>query len=225
MLRDGRPVPVASGGKLLRRLLTPCLLYQAADRSRPIARRARFAIRESFCMRGGIPHCAGGRSASGLPASWRAAMQFAHHARTRRRRRCVRPRIPGLSPGWSGASPRVLRCPSAGFPPASRLPAGFSAFARHPLVALVRRSPVRSLRPLPGSGSPSVPLRVPFPGAISTLAPPRSGSAGVGPGRQGPRSSVLPRPPRAITTSSGRCGRGHLKAGAADQAVLSRAVG
>jgi hypothetical protein len=84
--------------------------------------------------------------------------------------------------------------PSAGFPPASRLPARFSPFARLPLVPLVRRAPARSLRPLPGSGSPSVPSGFPFPWAISTLAPPRSDSAGVGPGRQGPRSSVLPRP-------------------------------
>jgi hypothetical protein len=56
----------------------------------------------------------------------------------------------------------------------------------------VRRSPVRPLRPLPGSGSPSVSLRVPVPGAIFTIALPRGGSAGVGPGRQGPRSPVLP---------------------------------
>jgi hypothetical protein len=52
--------------------------------------------------------------------------------------------------------------PSAGFPPVSRLPAGFfpsSAFLGSPFV---RRSPV-SLRPLPGSGSPSVSLRVSFP--------------------------------------------------------------
>jgi hypothetical protein len=117
--------------------------------------------------------------------------QFAHPARTRRRRRCVRPRIPGLSPGRSGASPSRPAVPSAGFPPASRLPAGFSPFARLPLV---QRASVRSLRPLPGSGSPSVPSGFPFPWAISTLAPPRSDSAGVGPGRQGPRSSVLPRP-------------------------------
>ena len=34
------------------------------------------------------------------------------------------------------------------------------AFPRFPFV---RRSPVRSLRPLPGSGSPSVSLRIPFP--------------------------------------------------------------
>ena len=52
--------------------------------------------------------------------------------------------------------------PSAGFPPVSRLPAGFfpsSAFLGSPFV---RRSPV-SLRPLPGSGSPSVPSGFPFP--------------------------------------------------------------
>jgi hypothetical protein len=38
----------------------------------------------------------------------------------------------------------------AGFPPVSRLPAGSLPFVRLLLVSLVRRSPVRSLRPLPG---------------------------------------------------------------------------
>ena len=63
----------------------------------------------------------------------------------------------------SGASSHVLRFPLRAFlrfpgcPPA---PSPSSAFLRFPFV---RRSPVRSLRPLPGSGSPSVSLRVPFP--------------------------------------------------------------
>ena len=50
----------------------------------------------------------------------------------------------------------------AGFPPVSRLPAGFSPSPAFPRFPFVRRSPVRSLRPLPGSGSPPVSLRVPF---------------------------------------------------------------
>ena len=79
-----------------------------------------------------------------------------------RHRRCVRPRIPGLSPGGSGPHLTSSGSP-AGFPPVSRLPAGLSPVARRPRFPFVRRSPVRSLRPLPGSGSPSVSLRVPFP--------------------------------------------------------------
>ena len=86
--------------------------------------------------------------------------------------------------------------PPAGFPPVSRLPAGFSPFARRPLV---------SLRPAFSGSSPSaaarfrfpfqVSLRVSLPWAIVTIAPPRGGSGGVGPGRQGPRSPVPPPPP------------------------------
>jgi len=30
-LRDRRPIPIAFGGQLFRRLLTPCFLYQALD--------------------------------------------------------------------------------------------------------------------------------------------------------------------------------------------------
>ncbi len=111
--------------------------------------------------------------------------------RCQRHRRCVRPQIPGLAPGGLGPH-RTSSGTPAGFPPVSRLPAGLSPFARRPRFPFVRRSPVRSLRPLPGSGSPSVSL----PWAIFTLALPRAGSAGAGPGRQGPRSPVLPRPPR-----------------------------
>ena len=80
-----------------------------------------------------------------------------------RHRRCVRPQIPGLSPG--GLGPHLT---SSGFPPRAFLrfpvcppgPSPSSAFLWFPVV---RRSPVRSLRPLPGSGSPSVSLRAPFP--------------------------------------------------------------
>ena len=80
---------------------------------------------------------------------------------------------------WPPVSP-------AGFPPASRLPAGLS-----PSSGVLRFVPF-GRRPVP------VPLRFPsgfpFPCAIFTLALPRSGSAGVGPGRHGPRSPVRPRP-------------------------------
>ena len=67
-----------------------------------------------------------------------------------RHRRCVRPQIPGLSPG--GLGPHLT---SSGFPPRAFLrfpvcppgPSPSSAFFWFPFV---RRSPVRSLRPLPG---------------------------------------------------------------------------
>ena len=73
------------------------------------------------------------------------------------------PGFPGLSPGWSGASPHVLRYPAAGFPPVSRLPAGFSPFARLRLVS--RRPAVSGLFPsaVARFRFPSVSLRVPFP--------------------------------------------------------------
>jgi hypothetical protein len=70
-----------------------------------------------------------------------------------RHRRCVRPRIPGFSPG--GLGPHLTSSGSpAGFPPVSRLPAGFSPFARLPLV---------SLRPAFSGSSPSAVARVPVP--------------------------------------------------------------
>jgi hypothetical protein len=53
--------------------------------------------------------------------------------------------------------------PPAGFPPVSRLPARFFPSSAFPGSPFVRRSPGCSLRPLPGSSSPSVSLRVPFP--------------------------------------------------------------
>jgi len=107
------------------------------------------------------------------------------------------PDPPGSRPGGLGphlTSSGFLGGLSSGFPFARRV----LPFVRLPWFPFVRRSPVRSLRPLPGSGSPSVSLRVPFPRAIFTLAPPRGGPAGDGPGRQGPRSSVLPRPCRHL---------------------------
>ncbi len=111
-----------------------------------------------------------------------------------RHRRRVRPRIPGFSPGGLGphltssGSPRGL---SSGFPFARRV------LPRRPPspVSRVRRSPVRPLRPSPGFRFPlRYPSGFPFPWAIFTIALPRGGSAGVGPGRQGPRSPALPSP-------------------------------
>jgi hypothetical protein len=83
-----------------------------------------------------------------------------------RHRRCVRPQIPGLSPGGlgphltsSGSLRAFLRFPVC--PPGS---SPSSAFLWFPFV---RRSPVCSFGRCPGSGSPSVSLQVPFP--LSTL--------------------------------------------------------
>jgi hypothetical protein len=70
---------------------------------------------------------------------------------------------PRILTGWSGASPHVLRFPRWAclrFPVCPPGSSPSSAFLRFPLV---RRSPVRSLRPLPGSGSLSVSLLGPFP--------------------------------------------------------------
>ena len=63
--------------------------------------------------------------------------------------------------------------PPAGFPPVSRLPAGFSPVARLPRFPVVRRSPVRPLRPSPGFRFPfRCPSGFPFPWAIFTIALP-----------------------------------------------------
>ena len=94
----------------------------------------------------------------------------------------------GLSSGFPFAR-RVLphRPPSSGFPSSGVL--RFGPFGRCPVPVPFR-----------------FPSGVPFPSAIFTLALPRGGSGGVGPGRQGPRSPVLPRPPPApvvlITTAA-----------------------
>ena len=118
-----------------------------------------------------------------------------------RHRRCVRPQIPGLSPG--GLGPHLTSSGSpAGFPPVSRLPAGSLPFARLLLV---------SLRPAFSGLVPSAVARFRFPfgfppgsllRATLTLALPRGDSAGVGPGRQGPRSPVPPRPLAWIARSA-----------------------
>ena len=90
------------------------------------------------------------------------------------------------------ASPHVLRVSPAGFPPVSRLPAGF--FPLRPPSSGFPSSGVLRFGPF-GRCSVPVSLRIPFPRAIFTLALPRAGHAGVGPRRQGPMSPVLPRPP------------------------------
>ena len=70
---------------------------------------------------------------------------------------------PRILTGWSGASPHVLRFPLRAFLRFPVCPPGCSPSSAVLWFPFVRRSPVRSLRPLPGSGSPSVSLRVPFP--------------------------------------------------------------
>ena len=65
--------------------------------------------------------------------------------------------------GWSGASSHVLRFPRRAFLRFPVCPPGSSPSSAFLWFPVVRRSPVRSLRPLPGSGSPSVSLRAPFP--------------------------------------------------------------
>ena len=72
------------------------------------------------------------------------------------------PKSPALT-GWSGASPHVLRFPLRAFLRFPVCPPGSSPSPAVLWFPFVRRFPVRSLRPLPGSGSPSVSLRVPFP--------------------------------------------------------------
>ena len=81
----------------------------------------------------------------------------------RRHRRCVRPQIPGLSPGGLGPHLTSSGFPcglSSGFPFARRVPPRRPPSSGFPPSGVLR---FVSLRPLPGSGSPSVSLRVPFP--------------------------------------------------------------
>ncbi len=96
--------------------------------------------------------------------------------------------------GWFGASSHVLRVPLRAFlrfpvcPPSLRAPSsGYPSSAFSGLFPSAATQFWVLLR---------FPSGFPFPWAIFTLALPRDGSAGVGPGRQGPRSPVLPRPPR-----------------------------
>ena len=71
-----------------------------------------------------------------------------------RPRRCMRPQIPGLSPGGLGPHRTSSGFPPAGFPPVSRLPAGFFPVACLPLV---------SLRPAFSGSVPSAVARCRFP--------------------------------------------------------------
>ena len=111
-----------------------------------------------------------------------------------RHRRCVRPRIPGFSPGGLGPHLTSSGFPcglSSGFPFARRVLPLRPPSSGFPSSGVLRFVPFGRC---PGSGSPSESLQVPFPRASPTIALPRGGSTGVGPGRQGPRSPVLPPP-------------------------------
>ena len=70
---------------------------------------------------------------------------------------------PRILTGWSGASPHVLRFPPRAFLRFPVCPPGSPPSPAFPWFPFVRRSPVRRLRPLPGSGSPAgVPAGFPF---------------------------------------------------------------
>ena len=89
------------------------------------------------------------QEAAGRPCAVRADLPGLRQ----RHRRCVRPRIPGFSPG--GLGPHLTSSGSpAGFPPVSRLPAGFSPIARLPPVPR---------RPAFSGSSPSAVAQVPVP--------------------------------------------------------------
>ena len=126
---------------------------------------------------------------------------------------------PGLSPGWSrphltsSGIPRraFLRFPVC--PPGSPPSPAFGWFPA------VQRSPVRSLRPLPGSGSPSVSLRIPFPLSNSHVSAaagrfrrrwPRAAGTTVTSPAAAPRLDR--RDPPALQAGSGRA-RGHAATG------------
>jgi hypothetical protein len=120
-----------------------------------------------------------------------------------RHRRCVRPRIPGFSPGGLGphltssGSPRGL---SSGFPFARRVLPRRPPSCGFPSSGVLRFVPFGRR---PGSGSPfRCSSGFPFPWAILTIALPPGGSAGFGPGRQGPRSPALPPPSRSWISPS-----------------------
>ena len=65
--------------------------------------------------------------------------------------------------GWSGASPHVLRFTPRAFLRFPVCPPGSSPSSAVLWFPFVRHSPVRPLRPWPGSGSPPVSLWGPFP--------------------------------------------------------------
>ena len=94
------------------------------------------------------------RRGAELPA-WLAAVEAASQMRAAPNPRTLT--------GWSGASSHVLRFPRRAFLRFPVCPPGSSPSSAFLWFPVVWRSPVRSLRPLPGSGSPSVSLRAPFP--------------------------------------------------------------
>ena len=75
-----------------------------------------------------------------------------------RHRRCVRPRIPGFSPGGLGPHLTSLRFPPRAFLRFPVCPPGSPPSPAFLWFPVVRRSPVRPLRPLPGF---RFPLRCP----------------------------------------------------------------
>ncbi len=95
--------------------------------------------------------------------------------------------------GWSGASPHALQVSRRAFlrfpvcPPGSPLRPPSSGFPPSGVLRFVPLSRATRFR---------FPSGIPFPWASFTIALPAGGSAGVGPGRQGPRSPVPPRSPR-----------------------------
>ena len=100
--------------------------------------------------RGPGEHSDRGRATDRRPLPARKLVgDYAQFAQTcpglrQRHRKCVRPRIPGFSPG--GLGPHFTSSGSPrGLPPVSRLPAGFSPFARLPLVS--RRPAFSGLSP------------------------------------------------------------------------------
>jgi hypothetical protein len=80
-----------------------------------------------------------------------------------RPRRCMRPQIPDSHRVVWGLTARPPGSPRRAFLRFPVCPPGSSPSPAFLWFPFVRRSPVRSLRPLPGSGSPSVSLRGPFP--------------------------------------------------------------
>ena len=73
--------------------------------------------------------------------------------RCQRHCRCARPQIPGTLTGRSGASTHVLRFPRRAFLRFPVCPPGSSPSSAFLWFPFVRRSPLWSLRPLPGSFS------------------------------------------------------------------------
>ena len=149
------------------------------------------------------------------PESWWTTMRSSRRPGQglfQRHRKWVRPQIPGLSPGGLGPHRTASGFPcglSSGFPVARRVLPLRPPSSGFPSSGVLRFVPFgRCPVPVP----PRFPSGFPFPWAIFTLALPRGGSAGVGPGRQGPRSPVLPRPPRldrAIRPHSRWAAAGH----------------